>query len=123
MKYALVAVTLLACMLAACNASVPSRMTVSDTKKRRVDTEPGTSLSAQRYACADGMLNVSPVTEATDIDARVVATGDPVIIEVDAVLKNFGSFGHDQPVTYHCEYLGGSLTASRWVRGITQGSK
>ena len=122
MKYS-VAAMLLACVLAACNASVPSKMTISDPRKRRVDTEPGTSLRAQRFACADGMLNVSPVTEATDITVREIATGDPVIIEVDAVLKNFGSYGRDQPVTYHCEYLGGSLTASRWVRGITEGSK
>ena len=47
MKYSAVAVMLLACVLAACNASVPSRMTVSDPKKRRVDTEPGTVIEGE----------------------------------------------------------------------------
>jgi hypothetical protein len=69
------------------------------------------------------MLNLSPVLQATNIDARVVSSADPVIIEVDAVLKNFGTAGHDQPVTYHCEYMGGSLTLGKWTRGLTTGSK
>ena len=126
MKSAAVIFATLVCVVAvaACSMTVPREMKLSYTGKRKVNDEPGTNIDNQRFACADRMLNLSPATEAKDVDAHVVSNGEPVIIEVDAVLKNFGNAGREMPVTYHCEYLGGALTLGKWTRGaLTESSK
>ena len=113
-----------AAAIAACSTGrIDREMKLSNPAKRSVNDEPGTNINAQRSACADRMLNLSPATEAKDVDVRVLSQDQPVVIEVDAVLLNFGSYGRERPVTYHCEYLGGALSLGKWTRGLTESGK
>ncbi len=113
--------TILTCVLAvaACSAPIPTELKLAASGKRAINDQPGTEINAQRFACAERMLNLSPASQAKEIDARVLSKGEPVIIEVDAMLLNVGSYGRSLPVTYHCEYLGGALTLAKWTRGLT----
>jgi hypothetical protein len=104
---------------AACSTPVPTELRLSSSGKRSVNDQPGTEINAQRFACADRMLNLSPASEAREIDARVLSKSETVVIEVDALLLNFGTYGRSLPVTYHCEYVGGALTLAKWTRGLT----
>jgi hypothetical protein len=113
--------TILICVLAvaACGTPVPTELRLPASGRRSVNDQPGTEINAQRFACAERMLNLSPATQAREIDARVLSKGEPVVIEVDALLLDFGTYGRSLPVTYHCEYLGGTLTLGKWTRGVT----
>lgn len=125
MKTAAVFFAIVFCIVtvAACSAPVPRELKLSYSGKRKINDEPGTDINAQRFACAERMLNLSPATELRDIDAKVVSTDSPVIIEVNAVLRNFDGAGSELPATYRCEYLGGNLSLGKWTRGLTQSSK
>jgi hypothetical protein len=112
------AATFIAFGICGCAITVPTHMTLSDPIHRKLIDNPGKDIDAMRRACAETMLNASPVAEASEIEARVEATGDQVIIGVDAVLENFGFFHTRRPVSYRCEYREGKLFSGRWTRGL-----
>lgn len=118
-----IAVLVVAFIMSGCAVTVPREMKLSDPTHRKSVDHPGKNIDAMRLACAETMLNASPATEATEIDARVLTTGDPVVTEVDAVLHNLGVFNQSLAVTFRCEYREGSFTFGTWTRGLTGGQK
>lgn len=113
-----IAISLSVFAFAGCAVTVPKEMKLADPYNRKVVDNPGTNLNDISLACAETMINVSPATEATDIDVRVLSQGDLVVTEVDAVLKNVGAFNNNLPVTYRCEYRNGHLASGIWTRGL-----
>lgn len=111
------------CLISGCANTVPREMKLADPHNRKTVDHPGKNLDSIRLACAETMLNASPAIEATEIEVRVLSQTDPVIIEVDAELKDVGMFNQSLPVTYRCEYKEGSLALGTWTRGLKGGSK
>lgn len=112
------AVFVVAFVMPGCAFTIPHEMKLLDPSHRKSVNHPGKNIDAMRLACAETMLNMSPATEATEIDARVVTNGDLVVAEVDAVLPNLGLFSQSLGVTYFCEYREGFLTFGTWTRGL-----
>lgn len=113
-----VTVTLGAFLLGACAITVPQEMKLSDPNNRKLVDHPGHNIDSMRLACAQSMLNASPATEAVDIQATVVSSKNPTIVNVDAVLLDVGFFKSALPVTYRCQYSDGYLTNTNWTRGL-----
>lgn len=110
--------------LSGCATTTPQEMKLADPLHRTIENHPGKNIDIIRLTCAKNMLNASPVSEATDIDVReLLPQGDAVIIEVKAVLKDFGIFRTDLPVTYRCEYRDGFFVHSTWVSGLKGDNK
>lgn len=104
--------------LVACTTTTPTEMTLRDPYHRRINQEAGSTLEATVKRCAENMLNASPVDRAAEISPRVISPHNPMIIEVDALLLDFGVFRVQRPVTYRCEYSGKSMTKGFWTRGL-----
>lgn len=75
-----VVVFVAASIMSACAVTVPREMRLADPSHRKLVDHPGKNIDSIRLACAETMLNASPVTEATDIDVRVLSTGDLVVV-------------------------------------------
>lgn len=111
-------VVLFGIMLAACATTTPSEMTLRDPLHRRIEQEAGPTLEATVKRCAENMLNASPSDRAVKITPRVISPNNPIVIEVDAVLPDFGVLREQRFVTYRCEYGGKLMARSFWTRGL-----
>lgn len=97
---------------------VPKEMVLKDSRDRRFESNVGSSVESIRLACAKNMLAASPADRATDIETRVLATGDITTVEVDAVIYLTGAITVPLAVTFNCSYKGGNSYQTHWTRGL-----
>lgn len=114
MKY-LIAVAA-ASLLTGC--AVPTEVQVADPHVRTIDTKTGWTDETTVKKCVNNMINASPANKAVNVQTQYVGTGKSIIVDVSAVLVDFGYWSSSRKVGYKCEYRNGILAKSKWTEGL-----